>query len=156
MFNIYCICIRTRGGIYSKIWPETEGAAQGKCRSYFTVYPDFSPNTHIITFPNKDSSVAVVAVPGFSFGLDIILFVSWKILHLRWILQYCLAASWFACRRHLHSRSPDSFLRPRANKHIALSASSLMSLHVMWPASRTHLVSRAATRRCMASLTPPN
>ena len=27
---------------------------------------------YIIPFPNKDSSVAVAAVPGFSFGLDFI------------------------------------------------------------------------------------
>ena len=34
----YCICIRTRGEIYSKIWP------------YFTIYADSSPNTDIIPF----------------------------------------------------------------------------------------------------------
>ena len=52
-----CIHIRTRGGIYGKIWPEPkglpEGAARGQSqglRPYFTVYPDLSPNTDIIPF----------------------------------------------------------------------------------------------------------
>ena len=55
--EISCIRIRTRGGIYGKIWPEPEGlpegAAQGQSqglRPYFTVYPDLSPNTDIIPF----------------------------------------------------------------------------------------------------------
>ena len=41
-----CIRIRTRGGIYGKIWPEQ---SQG-LRPYFTVHPDLSPNTDIIQF----------------------------------------------------------------------------------------------------------
>ena len=51
------IRIRTRGGIYGKIWPEPgglpEGIARGQSqglRPYFTVYPDLSPNTDIIPF----------------------------------------------------------------------------------------------------------
>ena len=39
-----------------------------------------SPNTDIIPFPNKDSAVAVAAIPEISFGLDVILFGSWKII----------------------------------------------------------------------------
>ena len=39
-----CIRIRTRGGIYGKIWPEPKGIARG-LRPYFTIYPDLSPNT---------------------------------------------------------------------------------------------------------------
>ena len=52
-----CIRIRTRGGIYGKIWPEPEGlpesAAQGQSqglRPYFTIYPDLSPKTDIMPF----------------------------------------------------------------------------------------------------------
>ena len=74
----YCIRFWTRGGVYSKIWPKPEGNLEG-LRPYFTVYPNLSPNTYNIPFPNKDSTVAVAAVQGFSFGLDLILFVSWKI-----------------------------------------------------------------------------
>ena len=55
--NLYCIRIRTRGGIYGKIWPEPEGLPAGTARGqsqglkpYFTVYPDLSPNTDIIPF----------------------------------------------------------------------------------------------------------
>ena len=55
------IRIGTRGGIYSKIWPEPEGLPEGLpegaalgqsqgLRPYFTVYPDLSPNTDIIPF----------------------------------------------------------------------------------------------------------
>ena len=50
---LYCIRIRTRGGIYGKIWPEPAGAAQRQSqglRPYFTVYPDLSPNMDIILF----------------------------------------------------------------------------------------------------------
>ena len=54
---LYCVHIRTRGGIHNKIWPKTkgfpEGAAKGKSRGpgpYFTVYPDLSPSTDIIPF----------------------------------------------------------------------------------------------------------
>ena len=42
----YCIRIRTRGGMYGKIWPEPERLL----RPYFTEYPDLSPNTDIIPF----------------------------------------------------------------------------------------------------------
>ena len=45
----YCIRIRTRGGIYGKIWPEPEGNPEGS-GLFFTIYPDFSPNTDIIPF----------------------------------------------------------------------------------------------------------
>ena len=52
-----CIRIRTRGGIYGKIWSEPEGLPEGAARGqsqglrpYFTVYPDLSPNTDIIPF----------------------------------------------------------------------------------------------------------
>ena len=50
-------CIRTRRGIYGKIWPEPkgflQGASQGKSwglKQYLTVYPDSSPNMNIIPF----------------------------------------------------------------------------------------------------------
>ena len=56
--SVYCIRIRTRGGIYGKIWPEPEGLPKGAARGqsqglrpYFTVYPDLSPNTDIIQYP---------------------------------------------------------------------------------------------------------
>ena len=47
--------------------------------TYFTVYPELSPYTDIIPFPNNDSAVAVAAVPVFSFGLDFLLFDFWNI-----------------------------------------------------------------------------
>ena len=52
--------------------PKPEGNPEGS-GTYFTVYPDLSPNTDIIPFLNKDSAVAVAAVQGFSFGLDFFL-----------------------------------------------------------------------------------
>ena len=55
--EVYCIRIRTRGGIYGKIWLEPEGLPEGSARGqsqgfrpYFTVYPNLSPNTDIIPF----------------------------------------------------------------------------------------------------------
>ena len=47
-----------------------------RIRPCFTVYPTSRPSADIIPFPNKDSAVAVAAVPGFSFGIDFILFGS--------------------------------------------------------------------------------
>ena len=54
--EIFCICIRTRGGIYGEIWPEPKGVPKGAARGnsrgfrpYFTVYPELSPNTDIIS-----------------------------------------------------------------------------------------------------------
>ena len=54
----FWICIKTRGGIFGKIWPEPKGFAEGAARRkswglrpYFTVYHDLSPsNTDNIPF----------------------------------------------------------------------------------------------------------
>ena len=40
LIKVYCICIRTRGGIYGKIWPEPEGNPEGSDHilSYLILY----------------------------------------------------------------------------------------------------------------------
>ena len=55
LLTIYCIRIRTRGGIYDEIWTEPKGVPEGEARGnsrglrpYFDVYPESSPNTDII------------------------------------------------------------------------------------------------------------
>ena len=96
--TLYCICIETRGGIYSEIQPEPKGNPKGEApgisrglRLYFTVYPDSSHNTDILNHNScivllgrailKELILRIVLAAGalFSSILPALLGVYWKI-----------------------------------------------------------------------------
>ena len=54
--------------------PEPEGNPEGS-----GIIVPYIPTQDNIPFPNKDSAVAVASAQSFSFGLDFVLFGSWKI-----------------------------------------------------------------------------